>query len=311
VIELLAPFVVTLEFFAFIVKCTMADTPKTVAGILDATANYLSGKGVDESRLAAEHLLGRLLNCKRLEIHSRSNEVLTDKQLEAMRRGMKRLAAGEPVQYVLGQWDFMGHTFKVDRRALIPRPETEVLVETVLKCGSLWSRQKPVIVDVGTGSGCIAISLALAKPDALYLALDTSNEALELARENAVALGLAEKVAFTNGEMCDLVEPTSLDAIVANLPYIPTAEYERLPVHIRNHEPRVALDGGPNGRAVIELVVQDAAMALKPGGFLFLEIGEDQAAAVSALLESTGFDAIETLKDLAGRDRVVKGVLRE
>jgi release factor glutamine methyltransferase len=289
----------------------MADTPKTVAGILDATATYLAGKGVDESRLAAEHLLGRLLNCKRLELHSRASEVLNDKQLDAMRRGMKRLAGGEPVQYVLGQWDFMGRTFKVDRRALIPRPETEILVETVLKCGPLWTRQKPSIVDVGTGSGCIVISLALAKPDALYLALDTSDEALELARANAVAAGLGEKIAFTNGEMCDLVEPASLDAIVANLPYIPTAEYEKLPVHIRNHEPRAALDGGPTGRTVIELVVQDAAMALKPGGFLFLEIGEDQATAVTALLEGAGFDAIETVKDLAGRDRVVKGIVRE
>lgn len=287
----------------------MADTPKTVAGILDATANYLSGKGVDESRLAAEHLLGRLLNCKRLELHSRASEVLNDKQLEAMRRGMKRVAGGEPVQYVLGQWDFMGHTFKVDRRALIPRPETEILVETVLKCEPLWSRQKPAIVDIGTGSGCIVISLALVKPDTLYLALDTSDEALGLARENAVALGLAERIAFTNGEMCDLVEPASLDAIVANLPYIRTGEYEKLPVHIRNHEPRAALDGGPTGLAMIELVVQDSAIALKPGGFLFLEIGEDQATAVSALLEGAGFDAIETVKDLAGKDRVVKGIL--
>jgi release factor glutamine methyltransferase len=287
----------------------MTDKPNTVAGIVDAAADYLSGKGVEEPRVAAELLLGRLLNCKRLELHLKSGQILNVKQLEAMRRGMKRVAGGEPVQYVLGEWDFMGHTFVVDRRALIPRPETEILVETVLKCEALWSRQKPVIVDVGAGSGCIVISLALAKPDALYLALDVSEEALELARENARALGLGEKIAFTNGELCDLVEPASLDAIVANLPYIPTAEYEKLPVHIRSHEPRVALDGGPTGLAVIEIVVQDAAIALKPGGRLFLEIGCDQAAAVTALLKGAGFDAIETVKDLAGRDRVVRGTV--
>jgi release factor glutamine methyltransferase len=289
----------------------MADAPKTVAEILVAATNYLAGKGRDDAKMAAELLLSRLLNCKRLELHLKSGQLLSDIQIQAMRRGVKRVAGGEPVQYVLGEWDFMGHTFKVDRRALIPRPETEMLVETVLKCGPLWSRHKPVIMEIGTGTGCIVISLALARPAGLYLALDVSDEALELARYNASNLGLGENIAFTNGEMCDLVEPASLDTIVANLPYIPTAEYEKLPTHIRNYEPRIALDGGPTGLAVIELVVQDSAIALKPGGFLFMEIGSDQSAATTALLNQAGFDAIETVKDLAGKDRVVRGTLME
>jgi release factor glutamine methyltransferase len=242
----------------------MTQSSRTVAEVLNAAADYLAAKGVEESRLAAEHLASRLLNCRRLELCLKHNQALTEPQLDAMRRGMKRVAGGEPVQYVLGQWDFMGHAFKVDRRALIPRPDTEALVERVLACEALWSRPKPAIADIGTGTGCIVISLALAKPDGLYLALDVSDDALALARENAERFGLAETIPFTHAELCDLVEPESLDAIVANLPYVTTAECDRLPTLIRRHEPRLALDGGEDGLAVIENVTQDAAMALKP-----------------------------------------------
>jgi release factor glutamine methyltransferase len=287
----------------------MNSQQKTVAQVLDATAVYLAGKGNDQPRRMAELLVSCLLNCKPLELHAKSDVILSDRHLEAMRRGMKRLAAGEPVQYVLGQWECMGHVLKVDRRALIPRPETEILIEHVLGCDPLWSRTKPVIADIGTGSGCIVISLALARQDALYLGLDASEEALQLARENAAALGLQDKIAFTGTELPELVDPESLDTIVANLPYIPTAEYEKLPIGIRDYEPRIALDGGPDGLSVIRLVVQDAAIALKPGGFLFLEIGCDQGASVSQLLMETGFEGIEVSPDLAGKDRVVKAVV--
>jgi release factor glutamine methyltransferase len=286
----------------------MTQAPRTVAEVLNAATDYLVGRKVDEPRLAVEHLLCRLLNCKRLELSVKHRQVLSDKQLEAMRRGTKRVAGGEPIQYVMGQWDFMGHTFKVDRRALIPRPETEILVEQVLKNGALWDREKPAVVDIGTGSGCIIISLALAKPEGLYLAVDVSEEALELARENAAALGAGTRIAFSLDELCDLIDPASVDAIVANLPYVTTSDYERLPPHIRNHEPRGALDAGPTGLEAIELAVQDASLALKPGGLLFLEIGDTQGAAVSRLLEDAGFDQIAITKDLAGHDRVVSGI---
>lgn len=286
-----------------------SSSPKTVGEILNAAADYLAGKKVDEPRLAAEYLAARLLGCRRLELHLKHAQVLTAKQLDAMRRGMKRVADAEPLQYVIGQWDFMGHTFKVDRRALIPRPETEGLVEQILKCEAVWHEEKPAIADIGTGSGCIVISLALAKPQGLYLALDVSPEALELATENAASLGVTGQIAFAREELCDLIEPSSLDAIVANLPYITTADYERLPAHIRNHEPRLALDGGPTGLAIVEAVVQDASMGLKPGGMLFLEIGESQADAVSTILTDAGFDSVTVTPDLAGRDRVVSARL--
>jgi len=284
-------------------------SPKTIAEVLAAAGEYLAGKGVDDARPAVELLVARLLNCRRLELPLRAQAVLPENLLAALRRGVRRVAGGEPVQYVLGQWDFMGRTFKVDRRALIPRPDTECLVAAALACAPLWARGRPAIVDIGTGAGCIAISLALARPDGLYIGLDVSADTLALARENAAALGVADRIAFTGNALCDTVEPEMLDAVVSNPPYVRTADFEKLPVHIRCHEPRLALDGGPDGLTVIEGIVQDAAIALKDGGRLFLEIGWDQAAAVKALFAQAGFDGIHVGPDLAGRDRVVAGVL--
>lgn len=283
--------------------------PKKVVDILTASTQYLAGKGIESPGLAAKLLLSRLLNCKHLDLAFKFDLVLTDKQLDAMRRGVKRVAAGEPVQYVTGETGFMGHPIKVDKRALIPRPETEGLVETVLACEALWARDKPVVVDVGTGSGCIVGSLAKARPNAVYLAFDVSEDALALARENATALGVTDRVTFARAELGDAMDPESADAIISNLPYIPTAEVDRLPPEVRDHEPRVALDGGPQGVEVITGVAYDAAIVLKPGGLIFLEIGAEQGAAVSAILREVGYAQVTVQKDLAGLDRIVTGVL--
>lgn len=282
---------------------------KTVIEVLNSGAGFLEARQVEDARIAVELLLARLLKCKRLEVPLRHRDVLAEPQLEAMRRGVKRLAGGEPVQYVLGQTDFMGHLFKTDRRALIPRPETELLVEAVLDCEPLWQTPKPVITDVGTGSGCIAISLALARPQGLYAALDISEDALALARENAAALGVASRVGFVASELPDFAEPQSVHAVVSNPPYITTSDWEKLPVHIRDHEPRQALDGGPDGMTVIEAVVQDATIVLKTGGLLFMEIGYNQGSAVRRLLEGFDFSDVEVRKDTAGLDRIAVGVL--
>jgi len=286
----------------------MEITSKTVKDVLAAGTDYLTAHSVEQPRLICELLASRLLKCKRLELYLKYDTVLSDKVIDAMRRGVKRVGGGEPIQYITGQAEFMGYIFKADKRGLIPRPETETLVTQVLECEPLWKDGKPVIVDVGTGSGCIVISLALSKPDALYIGLDISEDAVALARENALALGVAQKIAFSCSELPDAVEPGSLSAVVSNPPYIPTAACEKLPVNVRSHEPRVALDGGPDGLGVIEAVVQDAAIALKPGGYIFLEIGEPpQAKTVPAILSDAGFDNVRVVKDLAGRDRVVSG----
>lgn len=284
---------------------------KRVVDILTAGSEYLARKSVANAGLVCKLLLSRLLGCKHLELPMRFNEALGENCLAAMRRGIKRVGDGEPVQYVVGETGFMGHTFKVDKRALIPRPETETLVQQVLDWEPLWRFDKPRIVDIGTGSGCIVISLALERPQAIYAAFDTSTEAIALARENAATLGAADGIGFLEEELSEIVEPQSTHAVVSNPPYIPTAEYERLPGHIRLHEPRQALDGGPDGLSVIKAIVQDGAIILAPGGAIFLEIGETQGQAVAGLLEKEGFEDIVIAKDLAGRQRVLRGVMPE
>jgi release factor glutamine methyltransferase len=283
---------------------------RTVGYVLDSGSSFLEKKAVENPRLICEMLLSRLTGWPRLELSLHRDEILSDTRLDAMRRGIKRAADGEPVQYIIGEAGFMNSVFKVDRRALIPRPETEVLVNLVLACESLWQRQSPAVIDVGTGSGCIVLSLALEHKDARYLALDTSDDALELARENAERLSPAAHVHFVNADMADVVEPESIDAVIANLPYIPSAVCDSLSPTVRDYEPRSALDGGPDGLRIIESVVQDAAIVLKDGGLIFLEIGDDQAAAVSTLLRDSGFSNITVTADLNQRDRVVSGTLQ-
>lgn len=285
--------------------------PKTLGIVIQAGSEYLAGRNIENPRLLCELLAARLLACKRLELPLQYTKALNDKHLDAMRRGLKRLSQGEPIQYILGETEFMGHKFKTDKRALIPRPETERLVQTVLDTAALWANAKPAIVEIGTGTGCITISLALAKPQALYIALDTSIPAIELARENARFHKLSDNTAFTETELCDIADPASIDAIIANLPYISTSEYEKLPIQIKNHEPREALDGGPDGLSIIEPIVHDASFALKPAGHIFLEIGETQGRAVSSILKETGFTNISIIKDLNQRDRIVTAILAE
>ncbi len=282
---------------------------KTVKDILALSESYLAQRGVEQPRLMGELLLSRLLRRPRLELSLDFARVLPESHLEAMRRGLKRVGEGEPVQYVLGETGFMNHVFKVDSRALIPRPETETLVRLVLECPTLWQHERPALADVGTGSGCIALSLAAARPQGRYLALDVSEDALALARENAARLGLGERVIFTSEALSDIIEPETLDAITANLPYIPTAALETLPKNVREHEPRLALDGGASGLDIITSVVEDAAIVLRSGGMLFLEIGEEQGLAVRRLMEGAGFGDVAVHPDLNGRDRVASGRL--
>jgi release factor glutamine methyltransferase len=287
----------------------MPEANKTVAEIIQAGTTFLEKHSIETPRLVCELLTSRLLQCKRLELYLQFDRALSESQLAAMRRGIKRAVAGEPVQYILGEWDFMGHVLRVDKRALIPRPETEGLVQKVLDCTDLWADDNPIIADIGTGSGCIAISLALAHENAAFVALDISTDALELARENAAQHQVSDRIHFSEGELADVIEPESLSAIVANLPYITTAEMKGLSTQVRDHEPHLALHGGEDGLDMIRLLVQDATMALKPGGTLFLEIGAAQGEATRALLDADGFTEVNVSQDLAGRDRVVSGRL--
>lgn len=281
-----------------------------VGSILKASTDFLAAKDAYEPRKACELLMSRLLGCRPLELYVRFESALTENQIAAMRRGVKRLAAGEPAQYIVGQVSFMQHLIKVDKRALIPRPETEGLVDAVLASEHVWKSGQPAVCEVGTGTGCIIISLALERRRGVYTATDVSEDALQLAGENAASLGAADLIRFCRSDLADAVEPDSLDAVVANLPYIRTADWQKLPVHIRDYEPRVALDGGPDGLGVIREIVPDAWFALKPGGMIFLEIGSDQGSSAARILTDAEFSDVQVAKDLAGYDRVVSGARR-
>ncbi len=287
----------------------MSLSTKNIQFVLENGTSFLEKKGVKNPRLICEMLLSRLLGVARLELSLHYNTELSEPRLEAMRRGIKRAAVGEPVQYIVGEAGFMNAVFKSDARALIPRPETEVLVNLVLDTSDLWLRESPAIVDVGTGSGCIVLSLAQARKNARYLAIDISDPALELARENAAKLNLSEYVHFVNADLADVVDPESVDAVVANLPYIPSAVCDQLSPTVKDYEPRSALDGGPDGLRIIDHTIQDCGIILKNGGLIFLEIGDDQAQAVRSLLEDAGFSEVKITKDLNHRDRVISAKL--
>ena len=278
--------------------------------VISKSSDYLEGKGVPEARVASELLAARLLRVGRGLLVGAMEKETPEKCLEAMRRGMARLVRGEPIQYVLGEWDFRALTLKCDRRALIPRPETEELVTRVLKF--LPSAERPLVVDVGTGTGAIILSLAKEfVGDAVFLGTDVSEDAIALARENAEKCGLSGRVKFAVADGLDeFDEPQSVDVIVSNPPYVETAVCETLDPRVRNFEPRLALDGGASGLDFYERYLADAVNLLKPGGAVFFEIGENQGEAVRKLMFDCGFDDIRVEPDVAGHDRYASAVLR-
>lgn len=277
--------------------------------MLEAGAVFLTRQRVEEPRILCEWLASRLLRCGRPSLYTFRDVPVSSLHRAAMRRGLRRLASGEPLQYVLGEWDFRDCRLQVDSRALIPRPETEQLVQLVLDCKDLWLRENPSIADVGTGSGCIAISLATERPQARVTAFEISPAALQLASANAAAHAVDTRIDFVFGELGACGGPR-FDAVVSNPPYIRTAVVNALPARIRTFEPRTALDGGPDGLCVIRRVARDAVMSLKAGGWLFLEMGDDQGHEVRRLLERLGFERVEIVADVAGRTRYVRGWLR-
>ena len=277
--------------------------------IVSRSGNFLKAKGIDDGEAGAELLAARLLRCGRGELPSRLDSETPQKFVDAMRRGVMRLAAGEPVQYVIGEWDFRRLTLKCDRRALIPRPETEELVTRVLK----WmnGRQNPFVVDVGTGTGAIILSLAQEFPgDAIFLGTDISEDAISLATENAKRTALENRVNFAVMDgLDDFDEPGIIDAIVSNPPYVASAVCDTLDRRVRDFEPRLALDGGPQGLDFYDRYLADALNLLKPNGAVFFEIGEDQGKAVADLMQSYGFSDIRIEKDFAGHDRYASATL--
>lgn len=274
---------------------------------------YFESKRVPDALAAAEFLAARLLGCGRGFIAGSAESECSGRHLEAMRRGMKRLVAGEPLQYVLGEWDFRSLTLKCDRRALIPRPETEGIVAIALeRLAKHGGGSRPVVVDVGTGTGAIILSIAAEyKGDAILAGVDASADAIALAKENAGLCSLDGRVAFVEMDLLDgFDEPESIDLIVSNPPYVESGAIASLDPRVRDWEPRMALDGGADGLAFYDRILADALNLLKSGGSVLFEIGDTQGAAVRRLLETYAFGEIQIRQDLAGRDRYACAVLK-
>ncbi len=270
----------------------------TVLDVLQSTTAYFKKREIESPRLNAEHLLAHTLRCKRIELYLEFERELTEDELAPLRELVRRRGHREPLQHLLGTVEFCGETFTCDKRALIPRPETEELVERLVAMDLPPAAR---IVDVGTGSGVIALSLAARFPGAEVHAVDLSADALELARENATRLGFVERVCFHQGRLLD---PTAgiFDLIAANLPYVPVSDRATLSPEVL-HDPAVALFAGATGEELIRELIASVPARLRPGGLLALEIGINQADALSAFLREKNFHDIAAVCDYGGLTR--------
>lgn len=264
----------------------------TLDGVLRRAAEYLDERGVPDARLDAELLLGSALGLSRVDLYADGKRPLTELELGAFQALVDRRARREPAAYILGEWGFRRLTVRVDRRALIPRPETEAVVERCLAL--LDGASAPRVLDVGVGSGAIALAIASEHPGARVVGVDTSDEALALARENAALTGIAIELRHGGFEAAS----GTWDLVVSNPPYVSPAEFASLQPEIRDWEPRGALVG--------EDLHQELARHVR-SGWLVLEVGDGQAPAVAEALDDLGYDDVKISLDLTGRARLVEG----
>lgn len=254
-------------------------------------------------RLDAQVLLAHRLGLSRLQLYLRFEQPLSTAEQDDLRDLLRRRAAGEPVAYLTGEKEFYSLSFRVDARVLIPRPDSETLVDAARE---VFSAAAPTsLADVGTGSGCLVCALAHEFSRSQCVGIDSDPGALEVAAANARALGVAERVRLTQGDLLAQVRGP-FELIVSNPPYVPSAEIDRLPPEVRR-EPRGALDGGPDGLELIRRLVPQALARLAAGGWLLLEVGQGQAPAVRELLAAAGYTGLRTWNDLAGIERVAGG----
>ena len=277
----------------------------TVLKILQWTADYFSGKEIDSARLEAELLLAATLGLDRVGLYVNFEKPLDAAELAAFRERVQRRAQREPVQYILGETEFWSLAFNVGPEVLVPRADTEVLVEEAL----VRTEGSARVLDVGTGSGAIAIALAHEKPEILVTALDCSEPALGVARNNAQRNGVADRVTCLLGDLASL-PAGPFEVIVSNPPYIPSGDWQKLMPEVRDYEPRLALDGGDDGLEAYRQLVVQAGQVLVPGGWLLVEVGIGQAADVSVLFKVAGLVEIGQRDDYAGIPRVVMGRIK-
>ena len=272
---------------------------KTVLEVLQSTTAYFAKHKIENPRLNAEHLIAHVMKLSRLELYLEFEGKLNEEGLARLRELVKRRGRGEPLQHLLGTVEFCGQTFLIDKRAMVPRPETEELVELISNFEFRTSNFR--ILDVGTGSGAIALSLATKFPEAKVFAVDISEDALSLARENAARLGLSQRVEFQTGDLLKNLSER-FDLIVANLPYISMQDRHLLAREVL-HDPEVALFGGPAGDEIVRRLIERAPSHLGPDGLLALEIGIDQAEGLSDFLRLKNYHDIKPKKDYSGITR--------
>lgn len=281
--------------------------PRTLMEYIQLASGHLKACGIPTHRLDAEVLLAHILNLERIQLYIQHDRPLTTAEVDAYRRAVARRAHREPVAYITGKREFFSIELLVDRRCLIPRPETEILVETALEEIRQRFPEKPEIkvADIGTGSGAIAISVAKHEPRARVTAVDIDRDALDVAAANVQRTGVADRVTLKLGELLTPMGGEFFDAILSNPPYISEEEWRHLAPDVRDYEPRQALVGGKDGLAVIRQLIQEAKRSLAPGGFLAIEIGASQGDRVVALAQASGYAKTRLVQDLAGLDRVV------
>lgn len=279
----------------------------TILEVLKWTAGYFSANHVDTPRLTAEILLAEVLGIDRIGLYVRFDQPLSEDERDRFRALVKRRILGEPVAYILGRKDFWKIGLAVTPDVLIPRPETEILVAAALEMMPAGGRRPPArVIDMGTGSGAIVISLAHTRPDPIYFASDISPAALCVAAGNAALNNVADRISFFASNWFQAVSPAcSFDMILSNPPYVPSGELESLAPEISGHEPFMALDGDADGLRDIGALVAEGHRYLAPGGVLMMEIGHDQRAAVARMAESrSGWKDVVFRKDYAGHDRI-------
>jgi release factor glutamine methyltransferase len=274
----------------------------TIREVLNWTRGYFKNAGITQPRLEAEILLAHALDVERLHLYLSPDKPLTSQERSRYRTVVQERKSGVPLQHLVGEVCFFGLRFKVRREALIPRPETEELLERSLK---LARRDRPTrCIDLGTGAGVIAVCLARFLPEAEVVAVDLSPDALRLARENAAANNVTERIAFAESDWFERVEG-EFDLIVSNPPYVATEKLDSLAPEVRDHEPRVALDGGEGGLERIRTLIDQAPGRLRPGGAVLLEVGRGQARDVAEHLRSAGLGETRIEEDVAGVERFV------
>ena len=290
-------------------------TPKAwcIKALLKTATDYLAEKGIENARLNAEVLLAYQLHTKRISLYLNFDQPLTEKEVSGYRDLIRRRLKREPLQYITGIQEFWSLTFSVNPHVLIPRPETEILVDQAVSLAGTLKEAPLRVLDLGTGSGVISVSMAKAVPEALLFATDLSEGALRVARENATKHGVLDRIQFLQGDLFELfsVQKPVFHLIASNPPYVCTHEFQDLSPEVALHEPRLALDGGKDGMHFLEKIICQAPQFLRPGGWLLLEMSPYQVEKAIFVMAQTGVYQNETkIEDYSHRQRVVMAQLK-